>query len=789
MSRHLFIAFAFFVVFGFSSHAQSPASIQSLSISDQARLSQAIAQQQQTSTTVAAPTPDPEKEKARKTAMAAPSPVEQFFKSQSDSNSLLSIGINSPSFKESSGKSIVFSEDNANSQFGYSAFSDASEFKKMIGFINPGPNYTLGVGDVLDVKIWGKFQNQLLLTVDESGRVFIPEHGYIFVSGQTLSQATERIREKISTLYTNFQLDVSLSKLRTIKVFVLGEVFSPGSYEVVSLSTLLNGLYMSGGPKKSGSLRKIKLIRNNRVIKVIDLYDYLLRGDHSQDPQLQTLDTIFVPIIGDVIQVKGVVKRPGIYEVEDGTNANKAIFEYAGGPSIGYYGKHIQIERIIEGEKKVIADLKFNNAKEMETRLKTYKIHSGDTIKVLPIYDALYQVVAIKGNVQRPGEFEFKAGMTLQDLLTHSGGLLDDTYKDRVNIYRRDNESQRTLLQFNLTTTSPSQIKISEFDVVEIFSNRDVRDGDSVSISGDVKNQGVYRLFNQMTLSDLLFLAKPLDTAFVENLEVIHQDVSGNRTRDLYNKSQFSSVFLTHLDQVFVRQDSSKLESSKVVLSGQVKYPGTYVILDGETLNSVIKRAGGYTEKAFLPGLVFTRGLQTTDQQGYQRIIHEERKRLLYEQTQSNEEGKLVQLKQSQEEALTFLTQEISRGVNRLVISANDQDIKMRNGDSIFVPEMPRVVQVYGGVKQPTSLLFERDKKLKYYISKAGGYTQYAVPKRLIVVRANGVVLENPSTIELGDSIYVPEDIKIKRDFISILLDVTKILANVATTVLLLRTL
>ena len=790
--RFLFIFISAFFILSSSISAQMGSLLPgpaSLSPAEQAQLSQVLSNQKGASPPTTATPENLEKEKERKARLQSTSSLERFFSPTENlnlkSSSSLSSGLNDPTFKESSGKILQAVDDTSGKQFGYNAFSGASEFKSLTGFINPGPSYVLGTGDILDVKIWGKFQDQMILTIDESGRVFLPNNGYIYLAGYTLSQATEKIRDKVSTLYTNFQLDVSLSRLRTIKIFVLGEVFSPGSYEVTSLSTLLSGLYMAGGPKKVGSLRNIKLIRNNRVIKVIDLYDYLLRGDNRQDPQLQTLDTIFVPVIGDVIQLTGVVKRPGIFEISGRVNAHDAIFEYAGGPSLGYYGKRIQIERIVEGEKKVIADLKFDNAQDMEKRLKRHELISGDILRVLPILSTLHHVVAIKGNVHRPGDFEYVSGMTLQDLFNQAGGLLEDTYQERVYVYKRDTESQRSIIQYNLRETPASQIKLSEFDIVEVFSLLDVNGGQSVQISGSVEHQGVYRLFNQMTMSDLVFLAKPTEHAHLGELELVRQDVSGNRIREVHPHDQFKTVFLKPNDQIFVREATNKFQATKVTLSGQVKFPGSYVILDGDTLGTIIERAGGLTEKSFPKGMVFVRQSQHTDQEGYQKVIYEERKRLLYEKSQVADEGKAEQQRQSHEAALNFLTQEISKGVNRVVL--NGDDITLHNGDSIFVPEIPRVIQVYGGVKQPTSFVFEEGKTVSYYISKAGGYSQYAVPKRMMVIRANGAISEHSKEIQRGDSIYIPEDITIRYDFITVLLDVTKILANVATTLLLIR--
>ena len=719
--------------------------------------------------------------------------IEAIFNTFSTDSSKFNAKIDSNStIKE--GHSFLLSDPNQPiKQFGYEVFARSPYSESPFSTIPVGPDYILGPGDAITIRIWGKVEEKFDVTVDTTGRIFLQRVGSISVAGDTIQGATRTIQRELEKLYVNFQLDVSVSKLRSIKIFVLGEVASPGSYDVSSLSTLMMALYLSGGPTKMGSLREVKLIRNQRVIRVIDLYDYLLDGNKNQDPHLQSFDTIFIPVIGDVVKIYGAVKRPAIFESKGQSNAYQAIYDYAGGPSIGYYAKHIQIERIKEGEKRVLEDLKFADAKEMERKLKTTTLVSGDTIRVLPIFDTVFQKIDIRGNVLRPGSYEFSDKLTLDDILKKAGGVLEDTYRDKMVIYRRINESERQILSIDLNATDPKSIGLQEFDIIEVASKFEISGGPSLVIEGEVSRPGEYQVLKNMTIQDALFIARPNKTAYLQEIELIRGDVSGNKSVQLIKQADYGTVLLKENDQIFIREESEKFRSKIVNISGMIKYPGNYVIKDHETLKDIISRAGGYTENAFPKGLIFKR-LNNDENVGEQKVLQEERKRLIYEKDEKALEAS-SQTQAAYKEALQFVTSEISINTNRVVIDVkneeivNSDNILLQAGDTILIPETPRVVQVVGGVQRSTSFVYQSGEDYKYYVKKAGGYSKYANPKQMLVIKANGSVVQGKTVIERGDYIYIPEEVTIKKDMLAFIESVTKILANVATTIILVNTL
>jgi protein involved in polysaccharide export with SLBB domain len=296
-----------------------------------------------------------------------------------------------------------------------------------------------------------------------------------------------------------------------------------------------------------------------------------------------------------------------------------------------------------------------------------------------------------------------------------------------------------------------------------------------------------------MSIQDALFIARPSKTAYLQEIELIRGDVSGNKSVQLIKPADYGTVLLKENDQIFIREESEKFRSKIVNISGMIKYPGNYVIKDHETLKDIISRAGGYTDNAFPKGLIFKR-LNKDENVGEQKVLQEERKRLIYEKDEKALE-KSNQTQEAYKEALQFVTNEISINTNRVVIDVKNEEIVnadnilLHAGDTIVIPEIPRVVQVVGGVQQSTSFVYQSGEDYKYYVKKAGGYSKYANPKQMLVIKANGSVVQGKTVIERGDYIYIPEEVTIKKDMLAFIETVTKILANVATTIILVNTL
>lgn len=371
-------------------------------------------------------------------------------------------------------------------QYGYSFFQGLGGSNSAYVNTPTNPDYILGPGDALLIRVWGKIEEQFSVTIDTNGQIYLPKIGVINVAGVTYGAIGNVIKRELGKYYVNFQVSVTVGSMRSIKVFVLGEAVRPGAYDVPAKSTLMAVLYSSGGPLKTGSLRKVQLIRNKHVIKTIDLYDYLMSGNQGQDPMIQNFDTIFIPLIGNTLKIQGIVNRPGIYEFNNDETLYDALQTLAGGAGPTYYGKRIQVERIVEGQKRIMVDIDIDDPSKMKSALKSEKLKNGDVITLFPIGGQRFNEVSIQGNVSRPGTYEFSYGMTLGDIIRKADGLLKDTYLQHIEIYRTKSGTEKQIIPVDYTATASSKIRLSEFDIIQVHSKLDIEGQKTVKVVGAV---------------------------------------------------------------------------------------------------------------------------------------------------------------------------------------------------------------------------------------------------------------------------------------------------------------
>jgi len=509
------------------------------------------------------------------------------------------------------------------SYFGYDIFK-----KGGVGFIpmetTPvGPNYILGPGDQLLLGIWGVIEEQKELEVTRDGKVLLPKAGAVYVWGKTFEEASKEIKDALADYYKDFRVDVSMGKLRMIDVFVLGDVQSPGAYTISSLSTILHSLYQAGGPTLKGSLRRIKLIRNNEEVVNFDLYDLIINGDRSKDVRLQSDDVVLVGTVGSRWSIAGYVKKPAIYEGKDESTLIDAI-KLSGGLLSSAYIYQVQVERVETSEKNIVLDLNFRNLADLEKRGGDFKLKDGDFIKILPILPTLYNYVTIAGNILRPGDYSLKKDMTVKDLVMEAKGLIPESYMAKGNIFRYLSNRRRDIITFDVEKAmagdAKENYKLQQWDVVKVYSKYDLFDKPMVRISGEVNAPGTFTFSEGMRVSDLIFLGKELkDTASLEGaelhrvnydsrngLEVIAIDLKSVLS-DSYNPENQANVRLKKGDILFIRPDINLKFRYRVIVDGEVRYPGEYVIERGESLESVLKRAGGLTGLAYPYGTIFLR--------------------------------------------------------------------------------------------------------------------------------------------------------------------------------------
>jgi polysaccharide biosynthesis/export protein len=567
-------------------------------------------------------------------------------------------------------------------QFGYDLFTRVPTTFAPVVDVPVGPNYVIGPGDSLNILLWGGVQEAHQIEVDRNGAIALPRLGVVQVWGLTLDQLQRLLQQRFSEFYSDFRMAVTLGKLRTILVYVVGEVRQPGAYTVSSLSTIINALFASGGPTKNGSLRHIQLLRAGRQIHTLDLYHFLIQGDKSQDQPLQSGDTILVPLIGPIAGVAGNVKRPGIYEIEPGTTMRQ-LLELAGDVTTLGYLQRVQVERAVANERKVVIDVDLTQArsKAATATLWRSRIVDGDLVQVFAINTAISNSVLLEGHVLRPGRYELKSGMRLRDLIPSYEALLPEPYLDYTEIVRYIGpDLRRTAIPCNLGAMlagDPTQnLTLQPRDIIRVFARADFVDPLQVRISGLVHKPGIYPLTEGMRLSDLIFRAgNVLKFAYLERAELTRRPAGQSSEATMrieinlgkaLEGDQEHNLFLQDFDHLMVRQIPDvelqrdvtlvdegrsatlyplveddpravaalqrvgKFVEKNVEIRGEVRYPGLYPIFKGERLSSALQRAGGFTQNAYPRGAIFTRVRAKEEQEKrLQELIREQELTLL----------------------------------------------------------------------------------------------------------------------------------------------------------------
>ena len=389
-------------------------------------------------------------------------------------------------------------------QFGYTIFAAPAGAFASIEDIPVGPSYVLGVGDELTIYIWGQLENILPMKVDRNGEIFIPRVGKLRVWGLSFEKAEELIHDHLARVFTGFQTSITLGRLRTIRVYVVGEVAQPGAYNISSLSTLTHALFAAGGPTKQGTLRRITLHRGGRPVAEFDFYDFLMRGDKSKDIRLESDDTIFIPPIGPVAATIGDVKRPAIYEIKGETRAAD-LLTMAGGAAPGGYLLRVQLQRFEGNATRIVKDFDLADFYQRGAAEANPSLQDGDLLRVFPVDSRLYNVVMVEGFIRHPGNYELRPGMRVADLLPRNE-LLPEAFLDRAEVVRLKVDQSTEVIPFSIKDAwagkSEANIELLPLDRVVISS--EFRPGWSVQITGQVRRPGRYAISEGEHLSSLV---------------------------------------------------------------------------------------------------------------------------------------------------------------------------------------------------------------------------------------------------------------------------------------------
>jgi protein involved in polysaccharide export with SLBB domain len=685
-------------------------------------------------------------------------------------------------------------------RFGSDMFLDRGLMTKQMPVDIPiGPDYVLGVGDGLIINLWGGISQSFSRTVDREGKIVLPEAGTVVVAGLSLERTQSLIQSTLSQQFRDAKVAVTIARLRTVRVYVVGDVQRPGAYDINSLSTALNALYAAGGPTSVGSLRVARHYRGKELVREVDLYDFLLRGVRPDADRIEDGDTILVSPVGRQIAVGGMVKRPAIYELKDETKLSDVLND-AGGLLVSAALNHITIERVETQGHRVTLNLNLPEGSTAESAQKlfdTFTIQDGDRVNIAPILPYSEKTIYVEGHVVRPGRFPYRDDMKLNDVLRSYQDLLPEP-ADRGEIIRLMPPDLRPeAIDFDVPNVlaGNEQINLQPFDTIRVLGRYEV-DGPKVQVHGEVLHPGAYPLSQGMTVAQLVRIAGGFKrSALLDNADLASYDVKDGKQilsrRDTVNvgeavKNTQSSadVPLKPGDVLTIHQISGWNDiGSSVTLNGEVTYAGPYGIQEGERLSSVLKRAGGFRPTAYPTGAVLVRN-QVKD------LEDKSRNELIHQIETTSAGAKLAPSLSAQDDAATLqllISQQkeiVERlrnqpAIGRLVIKINADisswegtpaDIEMRRGDVLTIPKKPGFVLVSGQVYNASAISFVPGKNAGWYLKHAGGSTEGGNMKEVLVIRANGLVVGRRSgewyesgvletKLEPGDVVVVPQKV------------------------------
>jgi polysaccharide export outer membrane protein len=721
--------------------------------------------------------------------------------------------------------------------FGYDLFGKKAP-STFAPFSNvPVPaEYIVGAGDEIDVQLYGNQNRNLKLTVSRDGHVNLPDIGPVNVSGQRFTSVKADLEGRIERQLIGVRASVSMGDTRSIRVFVLGEARSPGSYTLSGLGTVTSALYAAGGVKPVGSLRNVQLKRNGELVRRLDLYDLLIRGDNKDDAKLLEGDVVFIPPVGPTVGVDGEVRRPAIYEIK-GESTVADLVQLAGGLTPEADHSTVSLTRIDENQHRIVMPV------DMGLATRTQALRNGDVLRVAHLRPTLDSGILVQGHVYSPGAFAWHQGIHLTDVVRSVDQLRPNADIHYVLI-RRESAPDRhiSVLSADLgaamaapgSAADPQLMPRDRITVFDLESGRDrviqpVMDelrlesnsqqpAQVVTVGGSVRVPGDYPLESGMKISDLLRAGGgTADSAYGKSAELVRYQVINGQARrtelvdvDLSAALQGSAsanLTLQPFDTLTVKEVPEWRERESVTLRGEVRFPGVYAIRRGETLKSVIGRAGGLSQYAFADGSVFTRAELRRREQEQLDMLADRMQRdlalLALQGAAANQAGAATALSVGQ----SLLGQlKSAQAVGRLVIDVarlerspvgSVYDVILHDGDTLVVPRFQQQVTVIGEVQTATSHLYSPKLSRDDYIALSGGMTRHADGGRTYIVRASGTVVAAESgsrwfqhggsvAIKPGDTIVVPLDTE-HIPALPLWTQVTQILYNIAIAVLAVR--
>ena len=579
-----------------------------------------------------------------------------------------------------------------------------------------GPDYVVGPGDGLAIDLWGATSQRIVRTVDRLGRVSLPEAGPVLVSGRTLGEVQELVQRTLRGQFRDVSTDISLSRLRTVRVYVVGEVNEPGAYDVSSLSTPLNALFAAGGITERGSLRTVKHYRGKTLVEEVDAYDLLLRGVRSDLERIENGDTLMVPTIGPQLTIDGAVRRPSIYELRGEKTLADAL-ELAGGVLPTAALRHVEVQRLDAHEKRTMLslDLSASDGSEEDTKaLSKFSVRDGDEIHVFPIAPYNQDAIYLQGHVLRPGRYSYKPGMTLHDVIASYKDLLPEPAPKYAEIIRLKSPDFRPVVEsFDLAAAlenPASSPKLDPLDTIRIFSRYDFEPSPKVWVGGEVHAPGEYATSGQVRLRDAVFLASGVTAdASLDSAQLFRTEKDGSmkiftvNLKGALTGNPIDNIILQPRDRLLIHRNLASVEPATVYVKGEVAKPGRYPLTANMQVEDLIQAAGGLKRSAYTQTADLTRFAAGDPQHG--------------------------------------TSEQLTVDLNAAGKGDGNGDLALRDGDVLAIRQVPgwndlgSSVTVRGEVQHPGTYGIRPGERLSSVLERAGGYSAEAYPYGAVLVR------------------------------------------------------
>ena len=624
-------------------------------------------------------------------------------------------------------------------RFGLDVFRNTANDPEELPMDLPvGPDYVVGPGDSLEIDLWGAVSERVFRVVDREGRVALPEAGPLLVSGRNLADVQQAVQQVLRTQFRDVSADVSVSRLRTVRVYVVGEVTQPGAYDISSLSTPLNALFAAGGITPRGSLRTLKHLRGNQVVEEVDAYDLLLHGVRSNMHRLENGDTLLVPPLGVQVTVDGMVRRPAIYELH-GEKSLAEVLELAGGILPTATLRHMEVQRVEAHEKRSMLALDLSpsgDSESVQKQLDSFAIQDGDEIHIFPIAPYNEDAIYVRGHVLRPGRYSYKQGMKLSDLIGSYKDLLPEPAPHYAEIVRLNAPDFRPSVEsFDLSAAldnAASAPKLQPLDTVRIFSRYDFEPAPEIWVGGEIRVPGKYRTSGQVRLKDAVFLAGGVtQDASLDSAQLFRTEPDGTMKILSVNLggalagNSADNIVLEPRDRLIVHRNAAKVDPPTVYVKGEVAKPGRYPLTTNMHVEDLVHVAGGLKKSA---------DPETADLTSY-----------------------------AESHGSKPVAQNINIKVSAALRGDAAADLPLHDGDVLTIRQNPgwndigAMIALKGEVQHPGTYGIRPGERLSSVLARAGGFNAQAYPYGAVLMRRDVRELEMQSRLELVQRVKVEQ--------------------------------